>query len=61
MFYLSFKDKLISERIRWFGYILIMNEERIVKEVLNMKLKGRCQTGRSRCEQQIRKDVTQKK
>jgi hypothetical protein len=38
-----------------------MNEERIPK-VLNMKVKGECPTGRlrSRCELQVRKNVTWK-
>jgi hypothetical protein len=39
-----------------------MNEERIPKKVLNMKVKGRHSRGRprSRGEQQVRKDVTQR-
>jgi hypothetical protein len=34
-------------RIRWYGYILGMNEERI-SSLFNMKVEGKCQRGRPR-------------
>jgi hypothetical protein len=48
--------------MRWYGHILRMNEERIPNKVLNMTVKGKCPRGRlrSRMEQEVRKDVTQK-
>jgi hypothetical protein len=38
-----------------------VNEQKILKKVFNMKVKGECPRGRSRSrwEQQVRKDVTQ--
>jgi hypothetical protein len=49
------KGKLINNRIRWYGYILRINKERISKKVLNMKVKGKCPRGK----QQVRKDDRQ--
>jgi hypothetical protein len=35
------EGKLTNNRMKWYGYILRMNEERISKNVLNMKVKGK--------------------
>jgi hypothetical protein len=31
-------DKLISYRIKWYGYVLRMNEKKIAKKVLKVKV-----------------------
>jgi hypothetical protein len=48
--------------MRWYGHVLRMNKERIPKKVSNMKVKGKHPRGRprSRWEQQVREDVTQR-
>jgi hypothetical protein len=55
------EGKLTNNRTRWCGHILRMNE-RIQKKVQNMKAKGKQSKGRprSRWEQQVRKDVTER-
>jgi hypothetical protein len=34
------EDKLIDSRIRWYEYVVSLNEGRIQKTVSNMKLEG---------------------
>jgi hypothetical protein len=36
------EGKLTNNRVRWYGQILRMNEERVPKMLLNMKVKGKC-------------------
>jgi hypothetical protein len=43
----TLKDKLTNNRMRWYGHILRMNEERI-SNVLNKKVKGKLPRGRLR-------------
>jgi hypothetical protein len=64
----EFKDntlqcKLTNDRTRQYEHVLRANKERILKKVSNMKLNGKCSKGRttSRWEQQVRKEVTQKR
>jgi hypothetical protein len=51
------ENKLSNNRIRWYGHILRMKEERMTKKVLSMKVKGECPRGRLslRWENQVRK------
>jgi hypothetical protein len=58
----TLKYKLIRNRIRWYTQILKRNEEGMLKEVLNIK-NGKHPRGKliSRQEQQVRKDVTERK
>jgi hypothetical protein len=51
------ESKLSNNRIRWYGHILRIKEERITKKVLSMKVKGKHPRGRpsSRWENQVRK------
>jgi hypothetical protein len=42
------EEKLIDGRIRWYGHVLRVTEERIPKKVLSMNIKGKYQTGRLR-------------
>jgi hypothetical protein len=37
------RDKLINERIRWYGHNLWTNEDRIARKILNMKVKENIQ------------------
>jgi hypothetical protein len=55
-------NKLINYRKRWYGHVLRKNKEEISKKVLNMKIEGKCQTGRlrSRWGKQDRENVEQK-
>jgi len=39
----TLEDKLIDSRIRWYEYVVSLNEGRIPKTVLNMKLEGTAQ------------------
>jgi hypothetical protein len=56
------KGKITNNRLRLYGRVLRMNEERIPENVLNMEIKWKQPRGRQRLrwEQQIRKNVTQK-
>lgn len=36
----TLEDKLIDRRIRWYKYVVSLNEGRVSKTVLNMKLEG---------------------
>jgi hypothetical protein len=56
----ALEHKLTSNRITWYGYVLRKNKDGIQEKVLNMELNGKCQTGRSRWEQKLRKHVIQK-
>ena len=53
------KDTLEKNRIRWFGHIMRMGEERLPKIALKMKLKGKKPVGRPRIrrEDQVKRDV----
>jgi hypothetical protein len=42
----TLEDKLTNNRMRLYGHILRMNEERILNYVLNMKVKGKHLKGR---------------
>jgi hypothetical protein len=57
----TLKGILTNKRITWHEHVLRMMR-RIQKKALNMKVKGKCSKGRmrSRWEQQVRKDITQK-
>jgi hypothetical protein len=48
--------------MRWYDCVARIIEERIPQIFFNMKVKGKCPSGRprSRWEQQVRKDVTQR-
>jgi hypothetical protein len=37
------RPKRINNRMKWYKLVLRMNEERIPKKVLNMKVTGKCQ------------------
>jgi hypothetical protein len=52
----TLKGKLTNNRIKWYGHVLRMNEQRIPKKVFNMKVKGKYPNGRPRLrwEQQVR-------
>jgi hypothetical protein len=41
-FHFTLEGKLTNNKMRWNGYVLRMNEERIPKKLLNMKIKGKC-------------------
>jgi hypothetical protein len=64
----EFKDKYfgrcINNRIRWYGCVLVMNEDRPPpqKKTFNMKVKGKYlkKSPKSRWEQQVTKDAAQK-
>jgi hypothetical protein len=47
--------------MRWYRHFSRLNEGRIPKEVLNMKMKGKCPKRRHRWEEHVRKDVTKEK
>jgi hypothetical protein len=34
-------DKYINKKVRWYGLALKMNEDRILKKVSNLKVKGK--------------------
>jgi hypothetical protein len=44
----TLEGKLTTNRIRWYGHILRMDEERIPKKVLITKIKGKRPSGRPR-------------
>jgi hypothetical protein len=58
----TLEDKLINNRIIFYGHVLRINEDRIPKKILNFKLKGKYPEGRgkSRWEQLVRKYITQR-
>jgi hypothetical protein len=53
--------KVTNNRMRQCGHVLRMNEERIPRKVLNMKVKGKYPGGRRRrrWEERVMKDITQ--
>ena len=53
------KNVIQKNRLRWFGHVMPMAEERICKKMLHAKMEGRQPTGRpiTRWIDQIRKGI----
>ena len=53
------RSTLEENRIRWFGHVMRMGEERLPKMILKIKLKGKKAVGRPRMkwEDQVKRNV----
>jgi hypothetical protein len=57
----TMEGKLINNKIKWYGYFLRMNKDKILKKNVNKKMKEKHRRERQRSrwdEHQVRKDIT---